>query len=299
VKRPTQTTAREVDPGNAELPAEHSHHVRSTPDAGSSTTVVTQDPWSELRRLTSARLALGRVGSALPTAPHLAFQRAHAEARDAVHRALDVQTLESDLRGSGLAPLLLHSAAPDRATYLQRPDLGRRLSDESRQRLATHSAQASGADVALVIADGLCARAIEDNALPLLEVLVPALRSQGLQIATPCLVRQARVALGDEVGEQLGARQVVVLIGERPGLSSPNSMGIYFTHAPCVGLTDESRNCISNVRPEGLHAAEAAHRLLTLMLEARRLGYSGVQLKDESLPLATPSAPALPAGPAR
>lgn len=254
---------------------------------------VTTSPWAELRRLTPARLALGRAGSGLPTTPHLAFQLAHAEARDAVHRGLDVAALVERLAAAGLAAHRLHSAAPDRSTYLQRPDLGRRLDAASQRLLSAHAASAGEVDVAVVIADGLCARAIEDNALPLLLCLMPALQAQGLRIATPCIVQQARVALGDEVGALQGARQVVVLIGERPGLSSPNSMGIYFTHAPRVGLTDEARNCISNVRPEGLQAVDAAHRLFTLMLEARRLGYSGVNLKDESLPLAADTAPKL------
>lgn len=241
---------------------------------------VTASGCARLRRLTPARIALGRAGTSLPTAPHLAFQLAHARARKAVHLALDGDALARDLAGFGLPVLQLHSAAADRATYLQRPDLGRQLDAPSRAMLAGSDA----CDLALVIGDGLSATAIHANAVPFLRVLLPAL--PGWRLGPICIARQARVAIGDDIGAGLGAAMVVVLIGERPGLSSPDSMGIYLTHAPRPGLTDEARNCISNVRAAGLSHAEAAHKLIFLMTEARRRGLSGVALKDEAETLA-------------
>jgi ethanolamine ammonia-lyase small subunit len=241
--------------------------------------VVVENPWQSLRRFTDARIALGRAGVSQPTEAQLAFQLAHARARDAVHAALDVARLTEALEaGLGVSCLRLHSAAADRHVYLQRPDLGRRLDAASRAALT-----AGDHDLAIVVADGLSALAIEQNALPFLQALLPRLALDGWSLAPLCIVEQGRVAVGDEVGEVLGARAVLVLIGERPGLSSPDSMGLYFTWAPRVGLTDESRNCISNVRPAGLGYAEAATRLHYLLAEARRRGLSGVQLKDESI----------------
>jgi ethanolamine ammonia-lyase small subunit len=232
---------------------------------------VVANPWQALRALTEARIALGRAGVSLPTAAQLAFQLAHARARDAVHRPLDPAAL-----GAGF--LLAHSACPDRATYLQRPDLGRTLDDTSRTLLeaAAHCA----CDLALVVADGLSALAIEQNARPFLDALLP--RLDGWLLGPKVIVRQARVAVGDDVGALLKARVVVVLIGERPGLSSPDSMGIYMTWGPRAGLTDAGRNCISNVRPAGLGYAEAAHKLHYLLEQARARGMSGVALKDET-----------------
>ncbi|MCX7142720.1 MAG: ethanolamine ammonia-lyase subunit EutC [Proteobacteria bacterium] len=262
------------------------------------TTPVTANPWDALRRFTDARIALGRAGVSLPTAAHLAFQLAHAKARDAVHRTLDVVQLARSLSPSaeeqGPACVSLHSAAADRGIYLQRPDLGRRLDAASRQALAARepserSGQARPYDLAFVVADGLSALAIEQNAAPFLAMLLRRTAEEGWRIAPISIVRQGRVGIGDEVGELLGARAVVVLIGERPGLSSPDSMGLYLTWMPRVGLTDASRNCISNVRPAGLSpedAASKAHYLLAKMFQ-RQL--SGIGLKDESLP-----APGLP-----
>ena len=239
-----------------------------------------RDLWSGLRAHTPARIALGRAGTSLPTAAHLDFQRAHAEARTAVHAALDVPGLVARLEGLGLAPLVLASAAESRADYLQRPDKGRRLDEASRARLAEEAG--AGWDVVFVIGDGLSARAIEENAAGFLAVMVPALREAGWRIGPACVVTQARVAVGDEIGAALGAGLVVVLIGERPGLSSPDSLGLYMTAAPRPGLTDAARNCVSNVRAAGLSHAAAAHKLLFLMTEARRRGVSGVSLKDEA-----------------
>jgi ethanolamine ammonia-lyase small subunit len=238
------------------------------------------DPWAHLRRYTRARIALGRSGASLPTAALLDFGLAHAQARDAVHTPLDVDALQAALAATGFGPSLrVHSAASDRATYLRRPDFGRQLAPASRAALADLHADAC--DVLFVIADGLSARAAQTHAVPLLEQtrrrLPPHWRIGPVLIAT-----QARVALGDDIGSLLRAQQVVVCIGERPGLSSPDSLGLYLTHAPRVGLTDADRNCISNVRPEGLPYAQAAHKLAYLLAGARRLGRSGVELKDDS-----------------
>ncbi|WP_296224695.1 ethanolamine ammonia-lyase subunit EutC [Ralstonia sp. UBA689] len=242
--------------------------------------IATQNPWQQLRRLTPARIALGRAGGSLPTQPQLAFQAAHAQARDAVHLPFDHAALQAQLDGQGIASLLLHSAAQDRHAYLQRPDLGRRLDAASAQRLG--QAPASSVDVVIVVADGLSALAVHRHAAPLVARVAEDIRAEGWSMAPVALVEQGRVAIADEVGERLRARMSVILIGERPGLSSPDSLGIYFTYAPKAVLTDAARNCISNVRPEGLSYAMAAHKLLYLMREAWRRQLSGVQLKEEA-----------------
>ncbi|MES2164204.1 MAG: ethanolamine ammonia-lyase subunit EutC [Pseudomonadota bacterium] len=245
--------------------------------------VVTSNPWGSLRRFTAARIALGRSGVSQPTAPQLEFQLAHARARDAVHLALEHAALGNALQvASGLPCLSLHSAAASRDIYLQRPDLGRRLDEASRQALLDRPRDAAGYDLAFVIADGLSALAIEQNALPFLNVLMERLAAESWSLAPLSIVRQGRVAVGDEVGELLGARAVVVLVGERPGLSSPDSMGLYLTWAPKTGLTDAARNCISNVRPAGLTYNDAAFKLHYLLSESRQRQLSGVALKDET-----------------
>ncbi|MDH4482376.1 MAG: ethanolamine ammonia-lyase subunit EutC [Rhodoferax sp.] len=250
--------------------------------------LVTPAPWGTLRRFTDARIALGRAGHSLPTEAHLEFQLAHAQARDAVHLPFDAAGLISDLERAGLPTLRLHSAALDRNTYLQRPDLGRRLSAQSLQAVSHHMATAepnATFDLAIVVADGLSALAVHHHALPLIAALRQRLQSENQApwlLAPVALVEQARVAVGDEVGQALGARAVVVLIGERPGLSSPDSMGIYLSWSPRVGLTDAQRNCISNVRPAGLRVDEAADKLCFLLRRARTLGLTGVALKDDS-----------------
>ena len=239
--------------------------------------------WARLRRFTPARIGLGRAGTSLPTAPQLEFQFAHARARDAVHLRLDAGAVAAALRAIGYESLRLHSAAPDRHTYLQRPDLGRRLDADSVARTrALAAAGAAGCDLALVVADGLSALAVNRHAAPFLAHLAEHLAAEGWRLAPVLLVEQGRVALGDEVGELLQARMVVVLIGERPGLSSPDSLGLYFTWAPRMGRRDAERNCISNVRTEGLGYGLAAHRLAALMREACRRQLSGVKLKDEA-----------------
>lgn len=246
---------------------------------------VIPDNWDYLRRYTQARIALGRSGVSLPTSEVLKFSLAHAQARDAVHLPLDADSLAGQLADQGFGPLQAHSAAADRTAYLRRPDWGRRLDEASRQALTRHAAEqanetAGGNRLVLVVADGLSSLAIIRHAPPLLAALaeiVPGLQAMPLVIAC-----QARVALGDEIGALLGADQVAVLIGERPGLSSPDSLGIYLTHAPRLGRTDAERNCISNIRPQGLDYRSAARKLAYLMEGARRLGCSGVPLKDDS-----------------
>ena len=241
------------------------------------------NPWLELRRLTPARIALGRTGTSLPTGAQLDFQFAHAQARDAVHLAFDHAGLREQLSARGRDSLLLHSAATDRHSYLQRPDLGRRLSDESAQALHAHAqANPGGVDLAVVVADGLSALAVHKHTLPFLTRLEEQTHAEGWSLSPVILVEQGRVAVADEIGQLLGAKMVVILIGERPGLSSPDSLGLYFTYNPKVGLTDAYRNCISNVRLEGLSYGMAAHRLLYLMREACRRQLSGVNLKDEA-----------------
>jgi ethanolamine ammonia-lyase small subunit len=242
-------------------------------------------PLARLRRYTPARIGLGRVGASLPTREVLAFGLAHARARDAVHAALGVERLLADLaRGGGPSPLVVRSAAGGRATYLARPDLGRRLADGEAERLRPGEGGAlepAGAGIAVVIADGLSALAVQRHAAPLLTALRTA--SSARWGAAPLVVAlQGRVALGDEIGLRLGARLVAVLIGERPGLSAPDSLGVYLTFDPRPGRSDAERNCVSNVRPAGLSYQEAA-RLVDWLAEAalaRRL--TGVGLKDES-----------------
>lgn len=241
------------------------------------------NPWLELRRLTPARIALGRTGTSIPTSAQLDFQFAHAQARDAVHLPFDHAGLSSQLAERGRDSLLLHSAAIDRHSYLQRPDLGRRLSDESAQALRDYAeANPGGVDLAVVVADGLSALAVHKHTLPFLTRMEEQTHAEGWSLSPVILVEQGRVAVADEVGQLLGAKMVVILIGERPGLSSPDSLGLYFTYNPKVGLTDAYRNCISNVRLEGLSYGMAAHRLLYLMREACRRQLSGVNLKDEA-----------------
>ena len=252
---------------------------------------VIHNPWNALRQFTDARIALGRAGVSIPTHAHLAFQLAHANARDAVHLALDAErlarTLDAAIPDTPSPCLTLHSAAEDRLRYLQRPDFGRRLGAASRAQLETMagaqgSPDARPYDLALVVVDGLSALAIEQNAVPFVNALWSRLRDDGWRLAPLSVVQQGRVAIGDEVGQMLGAKAVVVLIGERPGLSSPDSMGLYMTWMPQVGLTDASRNCISNVRPAGVPYEEAAFKLHYLLGQARSRQLSGVELKDET-----------------
>lgn len=246
------------------------------------------DPWANLRRFTPARIALGRTGVSLPTREVLGFTLAHAQARDAIHLPLDVDLLAAQLQADGWpAPLRLHSRAHDRHEYLLRPDLGRRLNEASVATLQAWRADNPTPDLALVVGDGLSALGIQRHTVALSGAIRAALGGAFVQ-GPPVLVCQARVAVADEVGERLGARMVAMIVGERPGLSSPDSVGIYLTHAPRVGRTDAERNCISNVRPAGQDPVTAARRLAWLVHEGLRLGLTGVGLKDHSgLPMVT------------
>ncbi len=254
---------------------------------------VVSNPWSVLRRFTPARIGLGRAGISLPTAVQLDFQLAHAQARDAVQRPLDVQALCTDIEALGLATVPLHSAATTRAIYLQRPDLGRQLGTASRQQLDALRAQrhAQGVrshDLAFAVVDGLSALAVQRHTAPLLTEVLALLNGcvsdemTRWTIAPVAVVEQGRVAVGDDIGALLDSQIVVVLIGERPGLSSPDSLGLYLTWAPQPGRNDAERNCISNVRPEGLGYRDAAARLVYLLEQARSRQLTGVGLKDES-----------------
>ena len=238
------------------------------------------NPWLELKRYTSARIALGRTGVSLPTEALLAFGLAHAQARDAVHQPLEVATLTDALQAAGHNVLTVHSAAATREEYLRRPDLGRRLNDASR--LLLSQLPPAETELAIMLGDGLSSTALHQNALPFIAALQPHLRRLGLGGAPLVLASQARVALGDEVGELLRARAVLVMIGERPGLSSPDSLGLYLTWQPRVGRMDAERNCISNVRPAGLDFPQAAHKLAWLLEHAFSRRVTGVTLKDES-----------------
>jgi ethanolamine ammonia-lyase small subunit len=251
---------------------------------------VVDNPWRRLREFTDARIGLGRTGISLPTQELLAFQLAHAQAKDAVHLALDVDKVLVQLQGVDAvqcpaAPFRLHSQAQDRLTYLQRPDLGRQLDETSRTQLVQeHSQPASPYDLVLVIADGLSALAVQQHAVTFIKALGEALAedAQSWSVAPVCIVEQGRVAIGDEIGELLNARCVLMMIGERPGLSSPDSLGLYLTWSPRRGLTDAARNCISNIRPAGLSYLDAAKKAAYLVRESRRLQLSGVGLKDRT-----------------
>jgi len=241
-----------------------------------------------LRASTPARVFLPSAGAAVATKANLAFQLAHAEARDAVEDRLDAEALAEGLAARGLRVLQLDSCAQNRRVYLMRPDLGRRLTESARTRLLPF---AGDCDLVFVIADGLSARAVAAHAGPLLDAALPALDAEKWRIGPVVIVSQGRVAIGDEVGELLGARLVAVLIGERPGLSAPDSLGLYLTFAPHVGRTDAERNCLSNIRREGMSYAEAAARLTYLASEAQRRKTSGVELKDESAFAVSPALP--------
>ncbi len=268
-------------------------------DAADELRLPGQEALKELQQLTAARVALGRSGTSLRTQDHLAFQLDHASARDAVQMAIDIPSLAEKLRQRHGSVLLLQSAAgtpgrrTDRRTYLQRPDLGRRLSPESADTVRKAAAALTERpDVVLVVADGLSALAIERNTVPLLDAVQPLLATHQWKLGPLCLVRDGRVALGDEIGELLGATMLVMLIGERPGLSASDSMGLYLTWAPCVGRTDAERNCISNIRLGGLSHADAAERMLALMNKARASQRTGVELQSgSSVTLALPPMP--------
>jgi ethanolamine ammonia-lyase small subunit len=241
---------------------------------------VPTSPFDALRRATPARVGLGRAGQGLPTGPMLAFQLAHARASDAVHAPLDVERLRA-----ALAPrpsLVVNSAAADRAAYLRDPGLGRRLAE------TTPVLPKGPFDLAIVIADGLSAPAVQAHAAALVERLCA--RLAGWTLAPAVIAGQGRVAIGDPIGQALGARLALVLIGERPGLSAADSLGAYITFAPQVGRRDSERNCVSNIHPpDGLSWDQAADKIAWLLAEARRLGFTGVDLKDRQAALTDPA----------
>jgi ethanolamine ammonia-lyase small subunit len=239
---------------------------------------LVRDGWAALRRYTPARVGLGRTGVSLPTERHLELQEALARARDAVHAEFDARALAAELRAAGMGTIELRSAAPDRATYLRRPDLGRRLAPTSRAALA--EGQSDEVDLALVVADGLSATAVGRHSAALLHALRDLLPLNSWRLGPVALVHQGRVAVGDEVAEVLCARAVAVLIGERPGLSAADSLGVYVTWEPRVGSRDAQRNCISNIRAEGLSVGDGARSLAALLGAARAHQCSGIALSQ-------------------
>jgi ethanolamine ammonia-lyase small subunit len=232
--------------------------------------------WAGLRAATPARIGLGRSGAGLPTAAHLDFQLAHARARDAVHSKFDAARIAKEIGAAGLQPLQLQSAAGDRATYLRRPELGRHLAAQSREILSAQPPAPT--NMVFIIGDGLSATAVNANAVPLLLATIAGLGDPPLHIGPVAIVEGARVAIGDEIGGILGAAVAAILIGERPGLSAADSLGVYVTWQPMPGTVDAQRNCISNIRPEGLPIPQAAEQLAALLTAARRHRMTGVEL---------------------
>jgi ethanolamine ammonia-lyase small subunit len=237
------------------------------------------DGWASLKAYTDARIALGKTGVSIPLKESLAFKLAHAHAKDAVYSSLDKDALREALAALSLPIYCLESQASTRDTYLQRPDLGRKLSADSARILQQH--EGPPADLSIILADGLSATALNQNALPVVQLLIEKAGQIGYSIAPLCLVEQGRVAIADEIGSLLKAKLTIILIGERPGLSSFDSLGAYLTYAPAPGLTDERRNCISNIRPQGLSPLLAVDKMLYLIHQAFHLQLSGVQLKDK------------------
>ena len=244
------------------------------------------DPWQQLRRLTTARIALGRTGGSLPTRELLDFRLAHARARDAVHAPFDAADFADRLRFLSTDVLCLESAATTQTDFLRRPDLGRRLANSSRARLA--ALIPGPCDLVIIISDGLSSLAATEHGPPLLAALVPLVQQSGWTLAPIIVAKHGRVALQDEIGELLHARLSLMLLGERPGLGAADSLGAYFTYAPRTGLTDAARNCVSNIRTEGLPPAEAAQKLFYLMTQSLRRSMSGVELKDDAPSLQAP-----------
>ena len=263
-----------------------------TPATAAPASDVQPDAWVDWRAATPARIALGRAGVATPTAETLRFGWAHALARDAIHTPLDADALAAGLQADGWQVLRACSQAPDRATYLRRPDLGRQLDGAAADTLRAAAAPDAPA-LCIVVGDGLSSLAVQRHALPLLQALRPALPAD-VALGPVVVATQARVALADPIGECLGAAMTAMLIGERPGLSSPDSLGIYLTYGPRTGRRDAERNCISNVRPQGLGYAEAAHKLAWLVGQALHRRLTGVALKDESDRPVLPPAAAAP-----
>lgn len=266
------------------------HLVRSTAEATLVDGAVTSDDWGDWRKFTRARIAIGRAGAALPTREVLDFGLAHAQACDAIHTALDVDQLQQQCNEHDWPSFVVHSQADNRETYLRRPDLGRKLAAQGHQHWQNYldsqycyptSPCKPYYDIVFVIADGLSSLAVQRHAIPLIEALKRLLNPDYV-LAPIVIAQQARVALGDEIAEMMNAKLVVMLIGERPGLSAADSLGIYLTYEPRIGKHDAERNCISNVRPEGLSLPAAAFKLNWMIDRAFKLCITGVNLKDES-----------------
>jgi ethanolamine ammonia-lyase small subunit len=241
---------------------------------------VTPDVWTHLRQFTSARIALGRCGGSQPTHAVLDFRASHARARDAVVASFDPRRVVEPLRTAGIDTEILATAAADRRTYLLRPDLGRQLAAESREKLAQLAVRVAGPDLVIIVSDGLAAAAAERHAAATLFPLLAELKNAKWKIGPVLVVPFARVKVQDEIGAALRARYSLILLGERPGLGAPDSLGAYFTAAPAPERTDADRNCISNIRPEGLPPAQAAAKLAWLLGESARTGLHGIHLKD-------------------
>jgi ethanolamine ammonia-lyase small subunit len=254
----------------------------------------TSDPWKQLRDATTARIALGRAGGSLPTSEWLAFKAAHAAARDAVHDPFDADTLAGELSAASVKTVVVSSAANDRHEYLQRPDLGRRLDGPSETRIRALAAGTQPPDLTIIVTDGLSATAIHRHAAPLLAELLPKLQREGWRLSPVVVARFGRVALQDAVGEAFGATLAMSLIGERPGLATPDSMGAYLVFRPRRGNSDANRNCISNIHATGLRPAEAAETIFYLLAKAKQLQLSGVELKDDRTLASAQPPPVLP-----
>jgi len=252
---------------------------------------MTPDTWTSLKAFTAARIALGRSGASLPTGERLAFQLALARARDSVHAPFDPADLATQLAPLPVPSVILASNAPDRATYLRCPDLGRTLAPASRRQLEVLPANGTY-DLVIILSDGLSPLATLRQAPALLGVLLPKLLAAGWRVAPLVIIPNARVAVQDEIGELLSASLSLMLLGERPGLGSPDSLGAYFTFQPRPGKTDADRNCVSNIRPEGLPPEAAVEKLFTLLTQSRQRQLSGVGLKDDTVALANPISPA-------
>lgn len=242
-------------------------------------TIITIDPWQRLNKFTEARIGLGRCGTSLPHRESLAFKLAHARARDAVHQKIEPGRLLADLQARGYRGFEVCSAVRDRGEYLTRPDLGRQLAPHSAAVLEKRGG--GDYDLCLIICDGLSGAAVDESALDVAVGFLEEAVKAKFSIAPVCVVTNGRVAIGDVIGESLGARMAITLIGERPGLSSPNSLGVYLTYRPRIGTTDEARNCISNIRPGGMSIARAVRKIAYLVEEAFKLGTTGIALKDE------------------
>lgn len=248
-------------------------------------TFVKKDIWSALKQHTNARIALGRSGNSLPTKELLHFGMSHAQAKDAIYKEMEIEQIQNFLTAGHFSSLIVNSKAKDKKEYLVNPNLGRTLTKESNELLLQQKTKKD--NIVIIFADGLSATAINLNAIPLLLEIVKALKETKFVLSPIIIAKQARVALSDEIGEALKSKASIMLIGERPGLSSPDSLGIYLTWNPKKGRNDSERNCISNVRPQGLSYLEAAFKTIWLLQEAKKLNKSGIHLKDESPNLET------------